>query len=266
MSKRIYYQYKDKQTGRIIESDNIVADDDRGVIEHIDGASFRFIPKENLNKKPIAADYGYDKEAAPELKEAPDVSPYNKTKLNDTPKLLGEYYDYSFGINKIELKQTVAKKVSGFISSEVKTGNVDYIEISADVSSKNSSIEYYVIDGIKEIPILPVEDSIIFREKLFPDLNTRFLPNLNKNITVYKDGEISPLSFNDIKTLDFNRNEYSISYYPVKDPHRYIPENRQIKIKIIERCLKKEVPAIINSIVILKYGGDNIWNTLEQNR
>lgn len=265
MPKKIYYQYKDKQTGRIVESDNIIADDVKGVIEHIDGASFRFVPKENLNREPVAADYGYDKETAPELKEVPDTSPYNKTKTDGIPKLLGEYYDYAFGINKIKLKQTVVKKVSGFISSEIKIGNVDYVEISINVSSKNSSIEYYIIDGIKEIPILPVEDSIVFREKLFPGISTRFLPDLNKNITIYKDGNISPLSFNDIGALELNRNEYSISYYPVKDPHRYVPENRQIKIKVIERCLKKEVPAIINSIVILKYGGDNIWNTLEQN-
>lgn len=260
MNRRIYYQYKDKRDNRIISNENIIADDKNGIIEHINGTSFRFIPKKNLEKEPIAADYGYDKEKAPEIAQKTDTSSYNKTNVLGTPKILGDYYDYAFGINKIDLKETKAKKVSGFISRELEINNVDYIEISSDVSSKNCSIEYSIIDGIKEIPILPIEDTIVFREKLFYGLDTRFLPNLNKNITIYKNGEVTNLTYEDIKSINFNDGEYSITYYPIKDSHKHMPTNKTIKVKIIERCLKKQIPAIVKSVVILKYGDKNTWN------
>ena len=260
-TKRVYYQYKDKKDNRIIDSDKIVADDENGIIEHLEGASFRYISKENLSKEAIAADYGYDRETIPVPRDVPDASAYDKTKIPGTPKLLGEYYDYTFGIEKIEIKQTEPLNVSGFISNEINIGNCNYIEIAVNLSSKNSSIEYSIVDGIKEVPIMPIEESIIFREKLFYGLDTRFLPDLKKNIIVYKNGEIVQTSFESIRQKDIKNEEYSITYYPMKDSHRYVPSNKKIKLKVIERCLKKEVPAIINSIVILKYGGTNTWNT-----
>lgn len=259
MTKRIVYQYRDKTSGRIINSDDIIADDNNGIVENIDGMSFRFIPRERLETEPVAANYGYDYIDAPNVPSNIDSSPYDKSTPNEKGKWLGEYYNYAFGIDKIRLGRTKPKNTCGFVSENIEIGSCDYLEVDVKTSGGNASVEVYVIDGTNETAILPVKEEKIVNEKLFHGLNTRFLPDKNKPIEIFKNGEKASFDYSNIPK---DGNVYTISYTPVIKSHRYSPKNKTVKIKVMQRYdLPNMLPATIESITLLKYGGTKIWNT-----
>ena len=259
MTKRIVYQYRDKASGRIINSDDIIADNKNGIVENIDGMSFRFIPRERLVTEPVAANYGYDYADAPSIPSNPDASPYDKTVPNEKSKWLGEYYNYAFGIDKIKLGKTKPKAVSGFISDTINIGTCECIELDIKTSGGNASVETYIIDGVDETPILPIKEEKVVHEKLFHGLSTRFLPDKNKPIEIFKNGEKASFDYSNITN---DGNIYTISYTPVVKSHRYVPMNKSVRVKVIQRYdLPNMLPTTIESITLLKYGGTKIWNT-----
>lgn len=258
-TKRVIYQYKDKDGGRIINNDDIVADDEKGIIEHLGGSAYRFIPRSRLSKEPIAADYGYDETGMPVIPEKPDTTPYNGTTPQEKEKSLGNYYDYTFGINKVQLSGAKPKQTSGFVSQDIKIGNCDYIELATKTSGGKASVEYYIIDGLKEIPIMPVEEDIVIHERLFYGLETRFKVDTKKPIMIFKNGEKTTIGYSEINTILFGNDTYTITYSPFNNVHQYYPVNKTIKVKIIERHTSGQIPATIDSVVILRHGGDRLW-------
>ena len=69
------------------------------------------------------------------------------------------------------------------------------------------------------------------------------------------DKNYAELSFNDLES-----DEYAISYIPGGEIHQYVPENNTIKLKIVIRNYGDNFsPAIINNVLINKYGGGLAW-------
>lgn len=259
--KRIIYEYKDKKNNRIIRSDNIVAEDENGIIERAESAAFRFIPSDQLAREVIAADYGYQEATMPQVPAQPNTSPYEKTIPEDNTKDLGSYYDYAFGLDKIELKKAKPKEVSGFLTQEIHIGSCDYIELSAKTNGADSSIEYSILDSVEETPILPVEKDTVQKEKLFFDLPLRFSPDPQKEAKIFKNGEPTTITLNEVGALDYLMNTYHVSYTPTKAAHIYHPKAENIRVKIIARRDSADAAApVITSIVVLKYGGPQPWN------
>ena len=259
--KRIAYQYKDKGSGRIINSNKVVADDENGIIEYTGDASFRFIPKSRLHKEPVAADYGYDEATMPSVPDKPDTVSYNGTTPGSRQKPLGAFYDYTFGIDGIEIRETSPKKTCGFISQDIHVGSCDYLELSVDVSNPGMTIEYSIMDGLQEKPIFPVDETEIQHERLFYGLGTRFPIDLTKPITIYKNGEKTALRYTEIDKIPYGSDLYTICYTPTITSHRVIPKNKNVRVKVVQRYDSGlTLPATINSIVIKKFGGDKLWS------
>ena len=130
---------------------------------------------------------------------------------------------------------------------------------ASDYMPEYTSIEYYIIDGNKTMPILNSNVSYIEKELLFPNLPTRF--DIKNNVyTIYKNYEATNLKLSD---LDFsNKNiKYTISYEPVKTD--YIPENSNIKVKAILRQYRDDSGApYIKSISLIKSGGGELWEDI----
>lgn len=135
-----------------------------------------------------------------------------------------------------------------------------YIKLSVISNQDISNIEFYIIDGIKEYPILPIETERV-KEKLFYNLDTRFTIDKTKEIIIYKNNEATSLSLDDINSLDFNSNVYTIEYTPAIQHQIYNPTQDNIKVKLIQRIYNdNDIPANIIAMTILKYGGSKIWN------
>ena len=133
-------------------------------------------------------------------------------------------------------------------------GHGDYVELDAPSSS---GIEYYIVDGTEETPILPVSLERVSGEKLFPGLPTRFDIDKNKPVKIYENGKDTSLGYNDISSIDFGEEkEYTIDYTPASllKAHRHALTGESIRVKIITRS-----NVTINSVTIIKHGGDTVW-------
>ena len=181
-------------------------------------------------------------------------------------------YRYSYGFDDIVATQMSISKVAGYISTPVNVENCLYIELSADVVD---GVEYSVIDGKDEIPILPIEQSLIKREKLFYGLMPRFFI-MNPSDIVVKHGEeilaISSLedlelflsvnnTDNEVSQSSFLREEtYTINYEPDTKSRIYYPKSNKIQVKIIQRFLDfSSAPASIGSVIIRKHQNKSSW-------
>lgn len=174
-------------------------------------------------------------------------------------------YNYLFGIDSVKISYNTISNTGCFVSNSINIGDISQkhnIElVASDYMPEYTSIEYYIIDGNNTIPILNNNISYIEHELLFPNLPTRF--NIKDNVyTIYKNFESTNLKLNDV---DFtNKNiTYTISYEPIKE--EYIPENSNIKVKIILRQYRDDCGApYINSITLSKIGAGQLWQDISQ--
>ena len=250
------YEYKNKITGKKIDDSAILFSGRDGVIESIGGTALRYTPGNFIRAEIANADNGYSEADMPQIPETVDISAYDTTTTGYKHEFI-PCRKYMFGLDSIRVNRSIPNKTNGFISKEIAIKVCSYIELSAKVSNPSADIEYSIIDGVTETPILPVEQSIVSQEKMFPGLPTRFDPDTSEPITIFKNGQKTNINYNQLNSLDAN-DSYTISYTPVKLSHIYYPQNQKIKIKVVQRC-DGNIPASIKSLVILKHGGDTVW-------
>ena len=179
-------------------------------------------------------------------------------------------YIYVFGLDEIKVGLIDFNNDCYFISETIQTGKFnegDYLQIQVDDNyGEFSSIEYFIMDGDTEIPLLPVQQQYIYNEKIFPEDELRFAVDDDlyaKGIfAIKKDGLTINTTYDDVK--DLYDATYCASYQPVNDCYNYTPINDSIKIKAIIRLFGDTVDTIpyIKSISIKKYGGTTLWTKL----
>lgn len=169
---------------------------------------------------------------------------------------------YTFGFEDIQIANKEPAPISGFMSKEIQLPTCDYITLSVNTTPYNKtkvSLEYYIVEGTVETPILPIEETQITNESVFFNLPSRFIIDQTKSIVIRKNGKPTNLKIKDIQKLTSNISGYSIDYTPLENPHAYYPKGNSIKIKVIQRCQNDAVPASITSILINRIGGKNHW-------
>lgn len=169
---------------------------------------------------------------------------------------------YTFGFEDIQVANKQHAAISGFMSKEIQLPTCDYITLSVNTTSYDEtkvSLEYYIVEGTTEMPILPIESKTIVNEAVFFNLPSRFTIDQTKPITIRKNGKATNLRIKDIQKMTSNISRYSIDYTPLEDPYKYYPKSNTIKIKVIQRCQNDAVPASITSILIHRIGGKSHW-------
>lgn len=190
------------------------------------------------------------------------AAPDKITKLN--------MYIYSFGIDKLEINRIVQYEDGYFVSDPINVGdfnNGEYIQLNVeDNIQEGCSIEYYVLDGDIQIPIMPINYNYISNERIFPEENLRFTVDYDvygdglKQIK--KDGINVSISLDDAKTQYDGR--YSADYLPILEYYKYTPLNSSVKVKAIIRTFGDVISSVpyIKNISIRKFGGNSLWTTL----
>ena len=178
-------------------------------------------------------------------------------------------YAYNFGFDSLDINRTVLYRDNYFVSNPVSIGNLnedEYIQLYVeDNNSNNSNIEYYIVDGDIDIPIIPIGKDYIDNERIFPETDLRFIENNSidyyYNKIIKKDGFEIPISLEEAKTKYDGR--YSISYTPLIN-NTYRPLNNTVKVKAIIRTFGDNYDSIpyINSISIRRFGGNALWTNL----
>lgn len=171
-------------------------------------------------------------------------------------------YTYFLGIDELTIKNNTNNNTSCFISKNITLNKVKAIQLEANYfCDDNSSIEFYIVDGTNEIPILPINETIVQNEKIFLNLPTRFQIDETKDILIKEKNNITKYTLSDYKNnlLDMSK-EYNISYSPITN-YFYKPYNNTIKIKVIIRnYVLNEMLPFIKDLKIRMYGEDNLWN------
>ena len=173
-------------------------------------------------------------------------------------------YTYIFGIESIVIKHIEQETDSCFISESINVGSFsekEYLQLLCeDVVSEYAGIEYSILDGDIEIPILPIGKELIKNERLFATLPLRFELDNTELFAIKKDGLTTDMSLDDAKLQVLSR--FSIDYYP-EFKYNYTPINSNIRIKAVIRKFNKDIDtSYIRHLKIRKYGGDTPWTDM----
>ena len=172
-------------------------------------------------------------------------------------------YTYRFGLDYFTLHNVERYNESCFMSEEINVGRMkstEYLNINSDfISAESTNVEFYIVDGNKEIPILPLSESKVKGEKIFTGMPLRFTQEYEDDYTIRKNGYVVNMALDDaMKQIS---GEYSVDYTPSKEScYSYTPMNTSVKIKAVLRRYNDfaEMP-YINSIKIRKFGGAAPW-------
>lgn len=179
-------------------------------------------------------------------------------------------YIYVFGLDSINVGLIDFNNDCYFLSETIETGKFnenDYLQLQVDDNyGEYSSIEYFIVDGDMEIPLLPVKERYVFNEKIFPEDELRF--GIDDDLyakgvfAIKKDGLAIKTTLDEVK--DLYDATYCVSYQPINDCYSYTPINDSIRIKAIIRIFGDIVDTVpyIKSISIKKYGGTTLWTKL----
>lgn len=190
-----------------------------------------------------------------------------KYKDTDKATIKVTKYIYVLGIDSVLVNLMKLNKNCYFLSETINLGRFgadDYLQIATvDNIGEYSSIEYFIVDGNMEIPILPINEKYVYNERIFPENDLRFTVNTKYDsqgiIKVKKDGMAVDSYVGDV--MDQYDAVYSVSYQPVDTVYSYTPINDSIKIKAIIRFYGDIIDTVpyIQSINIRKFGGNTLW-------
>lgn len=170
------------------------------------------------------------------------------------------YYYYLFGLDKISVQFVEPASKSCFISKDIKIESLkenEYLALQSEYSCEKGNIEFYIIDGTNEIPVLPEGETTVVEEQVFYKVATRFTVDDISSIKMYKDSIPSKISLNE--AVNNTEEGYTVTYTPKSATSITEVLNDTIKVKAIIRNYDNNYIPYIKSIQIKKYGGDTLW-------
>lgn len=237
--------YIDRTNGAVIPEDTIVAKSSAGLTVYQNGC-WRFIPvseiEENNEAKSISYTISSDGESTLDT-----ILPTASVVTSNI-----RYYTYYFGLNSLDLSKKAWVENSAAISSDIAVNVTKDIKLVADYNMPdNTSIEFSIVDGNYEYPILPQSQKSVIHEKVFFNMEPRFESDYYE---YYKD--LTYVS-NNVESLDIQNNGslYTVSYTPKESAYAYSPKHANVKVKTILRIYPDADRAPqVNSVTLLQEG------------
>lgn len=244
-----------------IDNNRIVSNTDKGIVTS-NKKCWYFVPKDKITEETEYDNgYYYTYDTVSTRKKSVLSSSYY-TDTNPVETSYTEKARYYFGLKDIKLFNSSKVNNSGIISGYIALSNLSYITVnSVENGGENYSTEYYILDGLTEVSVLPENQELAVKERLFYNTSLRFPVDSTVATTLYEDGVEISKNYLELTYDDYENHIYALTYKPGGNPYRYIPENINIRIKIIIRCYNDEsISPNISGIVINKYGGKVEWN------
>lgn len=171
-----------------------------------------------------------------------------------------KFYYYLFGLDKISIEYVDIEESSCFVSKDIKVDNLkedEYIALEADYSCEEGNIEFYIIDGTTEIPILPESQKNVLHEKIFYKTPTMFTIDDISSIKIYDNRVPSKVNINN--AMNSTDERFTVSYKPKNATTIETLMNNTIQVKAVIRTYNKNYIPYIKSIQIKKYGRSSLW-------
>lgn len=267
--------YRNKNDGQQIPVGDILSYSDKGIVlKNSEGSdtelpSYKFLPDGQIVVDSDITDETVQQVTQVTFKDkifGQEILHTRETKSN-IPVSRETRYRYLYMFSNMVLENRVVNKVAGCSSELINVGDCDYFELSATITE---NVEYTVVEGNVETPILPKSLSYVTDEKLFFGLAPRFTiaepdnivvkrDNVAMSIKTKKDLELF-LSANTTTTdVPFSKDHnFTISYKPAESAKRYFPKNDTVRIRIVQRC-NNGIPQTIPPVKILKYNSKTSW-------
>lgn len=143
-----------------------------------------------------------------------------------------QYYTSYFGLNDFVTANKSFAPASGAVSDEISVEKDVPLHLYADVSCDTSkaSVEFSILDGTKEMPILPDDQMEVEHEKVFFMLPARFV---GKDFMYYRDG--SPLGTKLADGAMSDGATYTVSYKPDISSYEVTPTSDKVRVKTVIR-------------------------------
>lgn len=153
-----------------------------------------------------------------------------------TEKTYRYYTDY-FGLNALDIGYKKFAGTSGILSSVFDVTKGEPVYLKADIFQPDySSIEFSVIEGSRETPILIKDQTEVVHEKVFFGLDKRMT---GTNETYFRNFQAVDKSQD--RSDIFNRGViYTVSYQPDSRYQSYTPSGTKIQIKTILRIYQDD--------------------------
>ena len=252
--------YINNNTNNIIDQATIKDKDDNGIFVNSSNC-WKYIPNQDITSYDVYGDTYYPQEQC-----RPPLS-YKEKHLSDEENTDGYYTEAlssCVGFQDFMVCTRMPSASSGIVSNTINVENTAYITLEG-TQSGDGSVEYSILDGSQEVPILPVGATYVIKEKLFYDLEadqitTRFPIDLIQGIdpVLYEDGHIVQKEYTQLAPEDFRDHTYCLTYTAAGNTQEYIPVASEIRLKIIIRQYGQE-PVSIHNLLIHRYGGSVLW-------
>lgn len=231
--------YVNLVTGETIQDDAVVNETTTGIM-YYDSDCWKFLSSSEYKKIEDTDPNEYESKIS--------YTTINVDELIDpdtsTEKTYRYFTDY-FGLNAFSAGNKSPEETSGVLTDSLSIATSVPLKLKADIYQPNyTSIEFSIIDGTKEIPIVPVDVKSVQHEKLFFGLDNRMT---GTNLVYYKNFQV--IDANASKSDIFKENVlYTVSYTPDDTYHSYTPTHDTIRIKIIFRIYKNDaiLPEVTN--------------------
>lgn len=171
----------------------------------------------------------------------------------------GFIHEYRFGIDRASFRSISLNSTCGELYEDILVGDAEFLTLDAKYhQTSDSSIEFSIIDKEKEIPILPIGEDYVEKEKIFFGMSTRFKIDPSEAYII-RDGS-SRVEATIEHVLQAGEGNYSISYKPM-NPHKYSPNEETVGLKVILRKEgeNKEIP-YVESMILRIHGGGTLWS------
>lgn len=223
--------YINKITGECIDDNSIVSVTDDGLILYENGC-WKLLAK---------GQYTDSTDSSQENLTIPGVAGGTINTILSPEKITSKsmrYYTYYLGLNNISIANRGYSKVSAIVSDSFDVAAGTKLKLKASVViPKYTSVEFSIIDGIKDTPILPQGITNIVDEKLFFQLPLRFT---GTNYSYYKNFVYAGAT-KDALNMKNDSSLYTVSYTPDESAYTYMPEHSSVKVKTLFRVYKDDV-------------------------
>jgi len=271
--------YLNSNTQQAITSSNVISYSDEGIItqnsfgngERL--ATYQLVPSEQITQNTVA-DNGIYVNVSPYVFKDKIVGQddyHERTVLPDVRTNNEVRYRYFYCLDGITAEQRNIVTTAGYVSKPVKVAKNVYVELAAD---NVNNIEYSILDGNDETPVLPQDLDIITDERLFFGMMPRFTimnpsdivvkrNNVQIGITTQRELELFIMADNTTNSTGEssynNNNVYTITYRPTENSRRYFTKSEIIRVKVIQRIPAGTIPDPIGNVKLYQYNVPGSW-------
>ena len=212
-------------TDDYIPDEEIIREDDSG-LTYFENGSWKFLEKREYGK--TSDNGGSSKVRTTVIKDS--TGKVVSASSDSTKTTTYRFYTNYFGLNEFKLENREFKRTSGAVTNDIAVKPGDPLKLHADFDcDKRVSVEFSILDGSKESPILPAGTDKVENEKMFFGLPQRFS---GTDKAYYRNMEASEEPSGE----DFaDGATYTVSYTPSSAAYEVTPEHDSVRVKIIFR-------------------------------